>query len=311
MVDLYFVMKILTIVACALSVVGAIFNVLTTIYLRASTEIMQKMVIYLSIADIINSATVLLQILIPTSGDLFCQSSTFVNHIGFGSSLVLTCCFAHILHVSMNSPLTNPEIFLKRYQVGSLGFGLVLAVIAVITRVNETYYGYCSFHMGIDGFDWATWLALIIPLTVSVAYCGGIYIAVIRQLRELGKRLYIELLLYPIILVICYFPLIVMSLIEFPSIWFMLVAFTLSNCQGLFNALTYGLSSKIINGYREKCCRRQKQRRDTNESSSDDLPRSYSLAAMPRVPATDDGNVELQHTLEDDSPEKNSSVLSV
>ena len=72
-----------------------------------------------------------------------------------------------------------------------------------------------------------------------------------------------ELTFYPLILVICLLPWVVLDIISgianvesYPS-WLSGIADVLWNSQGFLNALAYGLSRKMCREFRESCLKRK------------------------------------------------------
>ena len=94
-----------------------------------------------------------------------------------------------------------------------VAFGI--ATTAIITEFDkidpETQT--CRYNKDFPGFDWAGLLVLALPTNLAVLFCCVCYLSVIRKLKEFGERAHLELLLYPLILIICYFPFIFLRIL--------------------------------------------------------------------------------------------------
>lgn len=117
--------------------------------------------------------------------------------------------------------------------------------------------------------DWAMLVIVLIPLIIALLICSLCYLAIIRKLKKFNKkRSYLELFLYPLILVICYLPGAIKALYEslanddVSEAWDIAVN-VLFNLQGFLNAFAYGLSQRIMRGYKEKICRKKASRGST------------------------------------------------
>lgn len=247
-----------------LSIAGCMFNLITVLVLRSTSNTVTKMVIGLSVIDLIFNGISLFEGLEITS-NLVCQAITFITYFAYGGSLTLTCCFAHALHTGIkDGGIHKIDPHLKSYAIVSVFLGVVIGALPVAVQYNivDNTSEICWHPINPNTFDWRDLIISCIPPFLSVIYSAYCYIAVMKFLRKLGSRMYLELLLYPVILVVCFFPWITLDLyVNFlrpqkPSFLWQLIANILLNAQGLLNALAYGLSRKIILGYREKCCRR-------------------------------------------------------
>ena len=264
---------IISLVAIVLSILGSIFNIITTIYLKKSDIIISKMVIYLSLADLAASIATVLVLELLISSEFTCQSVTFVMYFAFGSSLSLTCCFAHSLYAITKFDIQNLVNYLKFYQIISMAVGSIIGALSLIIKVNGIRENKCIFIVTEGRFDLGS-LVVTIPSAISIIYCGISYILVIRQLRELGTRTHAELLLYPAILILCYLPYLFLTWNSEPVFWLSYIGGALGNSQGLFNALAYGLSKKIVDGYRNKCCRRRNDESQSEQEESIEVSQS-------------------------------------
>mgnify|MGYP000844083894 CR=1 FL=1 len=256
-----------------LSIVGCIFNIATSLFLKTSSNVhIRQMVIVLGAVDILFSGGSLLMCYKMTS-EFLCQFEAFITNFGFASSLALTCCFAHTLNNFLRQQIIGERLHqdIKKYYIITGIFGFVIAALTVILGFYEIdpETSFCWHSVELDVFDWKDLILCTVPIVAATGYCISSYLSVIQQLRSYGFRAYLELLFYPIVLVICFFPGITLSFYLYisgsehgPFVWWLLANVLLS-CQGLFNAFVYGLSRKIIVALQTACC---KVKRNSGES---------------------------------------------
>ena len=104
-------------IADSLSILGCIFNLFTTILLRASDYALGKMVVLLCIMDLICNGTSIIQTLHGIV-DWQCQTTTFISFFGYAGSLCCTICFAHALYISVTEiHIKAIDSYLKTYFI--------------------------------------------------------------------------------------------------------------------------------------------------------------------------------------------------
>ena len=253
-----------------LSVSGVLFSLVTSIALKTHKHAVGKMVIGLCLMDLMLNGA-----LIFDFGDIYdislCQLQTFFIYCGYGGSLAWTCCFAHSLWYSLNigEAIIKDSLF-KIYAWISSAAALVIGAVAVFTRFRQIDDGLkiCKHVHGSNGYlaDIGDFLVLVSPAVISILICSICYILVIKKLKDWGARMYLELLLYPIILLICYCPLAILAVYTRysgyqPSETLYAICNGLFSAQGFLNAFAYGLSRKVVLGWMCKCCLRKKPQR--------------------------------------------------
>lgn len=271
-------------IASVLSLIGCIFNLITTIVLKITTHTLGKMVICLSLMDIFVNFSGILES-VRTDSDIYCGSITFLSAFGYGGSLTWTCCFAHLLYVTVNKDIGNrsADAYFKIYNGVSGAIAVTIAFIAVIFQLNTVQEHLC-WSRSDDNLGWVLVSLRTAPVSIALIYCIGCYLVIIRKLKTFQEDLHLELLLYPLVLVICYLPFALMRMsIQFfnADVPFSLeiLSVILYDSQGLLNALAYGLSKRIFtkSGGRQclhsvNCCwgRRRKRRAEHFDSTSSD-----------------------------------------
>ena len=110
-------------------------------------------------------------------------------------------------------------------------------------------------------FDFFSLISVIIVIP-SIFYCTACYIIAFKRLRQGQGKDHLELLLYPLILIICEFGIL---LLAFESIFKMKdqtsilvddIGVLCFLSRGIWNSLAYGLSSKIRSGFNTLCKQR-------------------------------------------------------
>lgn len=258
---------IATITTNTLSIIGCFFNLITTLLLKKTGYSLNKMVIGLSLMDILYNFTPLIGSWVQENLFL-CQTYAFFTYIGYAGSLVWTCCFGHCLYSSVKRGEGQAVVhYIKPYIWISTLSGILFGIFVVVIQYYQVYPGNggCLHYSNGKEFDWRDFIVSDLTAAIVVLYSGFCYLSVINKLRQFGIRMHLELMCYPLILVICLFPWVCLSVYNMiavpariPFSW-VLVANVLMSAQGLLNAFAYGLSYKIVIGYRNKCCNRRQK----------------------------------------------------
>ena len=269
-----------TIVA-GLSILGCLFNLITTLMIRNTWTTLGWMIIALSLSDILTAVmTILLRF--ENTSYILCQCISFLTTFGNINSFIWTCCFGHALLASMRQTedVRSLKRYWKAYTSIALSVSAFLGTVAVFTEFYtvgvDPAPNYCLHRTKHEEFDIGSLLVLLLPSLLSAVYCICCYLAAIKDIRKSGSRIYSELLLFPLILIVCNSPICVVGIMEQLKLNIeipfkvMLISNILWNLQGFLNAFAYGLSQKIIFGYQEICCKRKgKQDRSTLYQSID------------------------------------------
>ena len=252
------------IVVNSLSIFGSLFNIITILRVRTTTVILRKMIVSLCCMDLIFNIISMLSFL-STESPLLCSSLGFLVFYGYNGSIVWTCFFAHCLKTTMKSDETdNTDKLWKIYAC----LGFVLPLVGAAAGTATHYYivqeGYCwHYPSSATTIDWQDFFLTIVPTTIAVLYCVYNYLLVICKLRQMGMRVYVELLFYPLILIVCSFPWNTYTLYNLfsknpPPFKLFVVGNVMLSMQGFLNALAYGLSRTIVTEYKRAFCMKKK-----------------------------------------------------
>lgn len=253
------------------SLLGGIFNIFTAFYIGNIKNSLGKMVVCLSIADMISSLIVIL-LAIPTTSEVFCQMQAFWIYFGYAGSFFWTCCFAHALYTVIEKrQFEVVQSNLKIYIILSIVVASSIGTLSIITQFREinTHFNYCM-HVGVEGkTTWPQLFVVTIPSLISVLYCIICYAVLTKKLKQMGAHITLELLLYPLVLIVCTGPatfievyMLINPGFTVSSGWIIL-NYSLYVSQGIVNAGVYGFSRTVMNGYRQNCC--QKRNKETPE----------------------------------------------
>ena len=252
--------KISDLLTAVLSIIGCFSIILICILLRDYKRPLGKMVLSLSLMNLTFNFFGLIREVFMTS-EFLCHFASALSMFGIVSSLALTCCFSHALYQATITRHMEVQIApVKRYIYVSITLGILFAGVRIIGKTNYIDESQkCAARPDLQ--NWLLILFRLLPQAIASSYCLICYLIIILSLRKLGTRYYFELLLYPFVLIICYMPLAIMQVYsqlseaEIPFVW-NIIARTLFGCQGIFNALVYGLSRRIITQLKQKCCQR-------------------------------------------------------
>lgn len=260
----------------ALSVLGCIFNTVTTIMFKISETAVGKMVIALSITDFIFNASYSF-LIFHVESPFICRIGSFFWGFGFAGSLSWCCCFAHCLYRSLKSDNDQtPNLFLKWYFMISGACGFILAVLAALLQLwTLADDANRCVHAARGNEDVDVFILFVTPASLSSIFCCLSYMGIVRKLYQYKKELFIGLLIYPLILIICDFPTAIYLTVASARTgsnaesWLFHVSAILLRSKGFFNALAFGLSKRIVNKYK-KLCRRKAPKNEAKESKLGD-----------------------------------------
>lgn len=255
-----------------LSIIGCIFNITITIKTKNHKNPLGMMVIQLCYMDCIWGVVSIFEAF-PIASPIICQILSFWEFFGNTGALFCTCCFAHALYVSVRQD--SIEIISRYYRLYTL-IGLLSGLIGGVVSVATRYYyspekcNYCSPSESV----FAKVICVVIPSILALLYCFSCYGIVVCKLNEISHRRNYELLCYPLILIVCYFPAVTKIILGISgkdttvSLGWDLCFNLLYNAQGFLNALAYGMSQNIGSALKATCCKKK-------ESSTQSLTGSF------------------------------------
>lgn len=198
-----------TLIANILSIVSGIFSLVVTVYTENYKKPHGRMVLDLSILNLIyNTLNILL--FMEIAAEPICQILSFFSLFGYYSSIFYTCCFADTYYRNIKVSLfDNTNRYLRRYIIASTMLGIALAAVGILMKVNdiEEPERLCRcFEADLNFTNYG------IPALLSVVFCAVCFISSFSEALERKSVPGMELLFYPIILIIACLPIIVVGL---------------------------------------------------------------------------------------------------
>ena len=238
-------MKVIYYVLIILSALGCIFNLIATFLLKLHGNVLGKMTIFLSINDLIFIIALILGIFGKREDIPFLVVfSSLTMWASWTGSIFWVCCFGHALYTSVKSGeqcLTN-SLFSK-YVCSSF----IVSVVSMVTEYLSVYELILSLSIFAG------------TITTSIVYCSACYITVFKILRQNQEKVPLELLLYPLILIICEIAILLYAIMSTfivehdKSMLVTNIGVLIFLSRGIWNSLAYGLSSKIRSGFKALC----------------------------------------------------------
>ena len=275
--------------ASFLSVLGCIFIISVYLCFKQLRIFTFRLVIYLTIIDLLES----IFFMIPNFNTESHSTQCLVQAVG-----LTYFCLADILMVgaiaySINSAVIK-EKDITKYEKYILGFvfGVPGAVAGLpsITGNYGTSQGWCWIsqeHEIMEGYGGFWRLGLFyVPLWIVIVYCLFAYSGIISKIKSqlhliseepgLSSRILKKLMMYPLILIVCFLPLTAARIYEFfnpddPYMWLTIVSGVFFSINGFLNAILYGFTDMVRKEI-FKCCKQDKSYTTGSEVSS-----NYSL----------------------------------
>lgn len=259
-----------------ISIIGSIFNIALTFIYKTQKCTIGKMVVALSVADLIANCGGLL-LLVPASNEAQCKIIGTFMGFGYSASLFWTCNFAHSLIVVTEAEQIDAiDKYFRKYcfytTLLALAAGLIGGFSGYLSLHPE---GICWHQRGNVGFysELFQRIVLVVPCLGSLIYCFYCYIYTFKKLRNSGVNMRLELMLYPLILIVCYLPFTIGGLSTFlfqthiQHPWDV-INHSLLYSQGFFNSIAYGLSG-TINATCLRCCMKSRSRASEDSLTND------------------------------------------
>ena len=254
-------------IAISLSAVGVLFVFIVSAFFKTYKRPLGFIVLMISIADLL--------FIFPTSAlfkdktDQICAFAAAISQYGTISSFFWVACFAHALK-SMFCNVDDQTIRrnLRKYFIISQFTPILFSIYDYFIQLFKAYNdattekSYCYHHINPGSFDLPFAISLSIPALLTAGYITYCYCVVSSVMNGLfrSKHKFISLMLFPVLLIISWMPMLVYQIIItfFPKLMdetSFEVLFNLMLLQGFFNALAYGVSHRLLNQIKESWCR--------------------------------------------------------
>lgn len=253
----------LNLVVSGISLCGCCFILLMFVSFKDLQSAGFKLILVLGIIDILNCITFMIPTYNSSNGDLECQVQAALLNFTSISGILWTTVIAWSLKRVIVETNISIKGFINKSLLGTFIISIGFTIIPWLLDYYGTTAGWCwiKYSKGnIKGLLLRVFL-FFIPLVLSITVNFYFYTKVKRTLesmvanydqKAINRQLCKKLTLYPLILIICYFPYIIKQAIEWTSIdqdnyeySFTMAVGILRAGHGLFNCLIYGFSGKV------------------------------------------------------------------
>lgn len=254
-----------------LSCIGSMFILVMYASFKNLRVIPFQLMTILSAFDILNAAA----FLIPTPNvedfDPTCQAQAIILNFTSIGGLMWTTFMAIYLYYSVARAVFFTQKTILKYLGCILAFCLVNTAIPALPFFDGygKTVGWCWIT---NDFDWLRYSLFFVPLWILVP-TNFIFYSKVRnhihlvdgdlETERLKSKLKKKLLLYPLLIIICYAPYSIKALLELLGVLsendfvFTLISGVLRSLHGLFNVLVYGLNRSVQKHMKK--CGREKQ----------------------------------------------------
>lgn len=246
-----------------LSLLGGTFIALAYLLLTSLKRFPFKVVFILSIFDLFHSIGFLIPTYTSSNSSPACQAQAMILQFFTIGSVLWTTYIASSLYFI----IVRSSTFLERNLNSFLLSVLVICCIStIVPYFNGTFglvAGWCWIKQGhdIDTSFYDRYLLFFVPLWILICFNVFLYFRVYlalknvdveeRTVRSLNKKLKF----YPIILVFCFLPYTIKSILELiddsffieNKLAFTIIAGVCRTAVGLFNGIVYGLTKRVKN----------------------------------------------------------------
>ncbi|OMJ89142.1 hypothetical protein SteCoe_8770 [Stentor coeruleus] len=222
-----------------------------------------KLILVLGIIDILNCICFMIPTYNSSNGDLECQVQAALLNFSSISGILWTTIIAWSLKRVIVGTNTSIHGFINKSIIGTFILSIGFTLIPWLLNYYGTTAGWCWIKLSkknLDGIFLRTFL-FFVPLVLSIAVNFYFYMKIKKALKSMivnyeqkaiNKQLCKKLTLYPLILIICYFPYVIKQIIELTSInqeyyeySFTIAIGILRSGHGLLNCFIYGFTGKV------------------------------------------------------------------
>ena len=243
-----------------ISLLGCTFIVIMYVFFEDLRGYGFKLVLVLSVFDIINCISFLLPTYDTENYSVICRTQAFVMNFSTLASVLWTTIIAWSLYKLIVHSDTYILKKMKFFIVGTLILTIGVSATPLITDDYGKNTGWCwIMHKSDINLEFYEKLFLYsVPVTLAIFINTVLYAIIINNLKNtsdsnsmtrlMGKKLR----LYPVILIVCYLPYSVKQIIEYTNLSegdyefsFTLIVGIFRCLHGLLNTLIYGYTAKV------------------------------------------------------------------
>ena len=262
-----------------LSCVSTFAVIVIAIILKAYKEPLGMMVLGITISDFIFTFTKIMGSIFVPQTDSICNLLELICLYGIVSSVMWGAFFGHaLLIISKTFRVELLEKYKKYYiifgSIATLGYQMLnLLINQTESWTDQTGEKKCIHRTFPGTFDYTFWIYLAFPLLLGFTLSVIWYAKAAKNFRVLiagdnAKHL-LTLIVYPAIMLICWFPLIAVNILSqfgvTVSLQVQALTLAFGQLQGLLNALIYGVSKNaLVANTLCFCCFQKKNNRINN-----------------------------------------------
>ena len=249
--------EIVLIIGNSLSLAGSLFIIVLFLIFKSARSYAFKLVVYMSVADAIRSVGYIL----PDSSDSLCLAQAVLTSFGSLSGVMWTSIIAFSIYCVVVLEIEN----ISSYEKFMVLIGYILPFCIILLPFTTSSYGraegWCWVKLDQYEIIWRLVAFYAIVLLVII-FNSIMYYKVIQELKlDIGylrgsthdisqkKTIHNRFSYYPLIIIICYLPVLVKRLIETSIdktyLPLDIIAALFMSIVGLLNAISYGITDNI------------------------------------------------------------------
>ncbi|OMJ77238.1 hypothetical protein SteCoe_23236 [Stentor coeruleus] len=251
----------INVVSNSLSILGNIFICAVYFKFQNLRTFPFKLVLILSIFDILNSIGFLIPTYSSEDSDLTCKIQSLVLNFSTLASVLWAVIIAFCLYYIIVKSRLYIENYIK-YYIGSVV--IICSIVSAVPFITDTYgatAGWCwILQTGkYDGAFYERYFSFFIPLWLLIIISVVLYILISRRLSQSDdsdntrSAFNKKLKFYPMILILCFLPFTIKGVLEHFRVdfvmkndyYFTMVTATFRGFYGLLNAFVYGFTNKV------------------------------------------------------------------
>lgn len=248
----------LSLVVCnSISLIGSLSIMLLFLNYKILRSLAFKLVFYMSLADTIRA----IGFILPTHPESYCLAQAFLTSFGSLSGLIWTS----IIAISLYCVVIHEANDMKKYHILMIFIGYIAPLVIVsLPAITSSYgqdQGWCwiindkyMYLWRIGGF----YIFMIAVLIINIISYYKIISEIKSEINLLEQsphelsdkeKLFNRFKFYPLVIIICYLPLLSKRLYEIITndsiFWLTMVSVITTSAIGLLNAICYGLTDNV------------------------------------------------------------------
>jgi hypothetical protein len=252
----YLSIEIVLIIGNSLSLLGSLFIICLFIIFSSIRSYAFKLVVYMSVADAIRS----IGYIIPNNSDALCLAQAVLTNFGSLSGVIWTSIIAFSIYC-----VVVLEMEIQSFEKFMILIGFILPFCITMLPFTTSSYGRAEgwCWVKLDQFE-LVWriFAFYAIVFVSIVFNSVMYYQVIKELKlDIGylrssshhisekKAVHTRFSFYPLIIIICYTPVLIKRIIEAATSesFFALniISAIFMSSIGILNAITYGFTDNV------------------------------------------------------------------